>query len=98
MTPSEKAADLYKKYRYAVKITNIDSAAKHAALMCCDEVIKQDEIWSKATKSGGGNYWREVKKEIQGWKPCGEGENICNCKKESECGYTQFYKEIATLK
>ena len=21
------------------------------------------------------------------FKPCGQGDNICNCKKESECGY-----------
>lgn len=21
------------------------------------------------------------------FKPCGEGDNICNCKNESECGY-----------
>ena len=31
------------------------------------------------------------------WKPCGEGENICNCKKASECGYIKFYKGIARL-
>ena len=31
------------------------------------------------------------------WKPCGEGENICNCKKASECGYIEFYKGIARL-
>ena len=31
------------------------------------------------------------------WKPCGEGENICNCKKASECGYIAFYKAIARL-
>lgn len=27
------------------------------------------------------------------WKPCGEGENICNCKTQSECGYLDF-KEV----
>ena len=31
------------------------------------------------------------------WKPCGEGENICNCKKATECGYIEFYKGIARL-
>lgn len=31
------------------------------------------------------------------WKPCGEGENICNCKKASECGYIEIYKRIARM-
>ena len=31
------------------------------------------------------------------WQPCGEGENICNCKNASECGYIEFYAGIASL-
>ena len=31
------------------------------------------------------------------WKPCGEGVNICNCKKASECGYIEIYAGIARL-
>jgi len=31
------------------------------------------------------------------WKPCGEGENICNCKNENECGYIEFYAGIEKL-
>lgn len=32
------------------------------------------------------------KEEIPQFTPCGEGDNICNCKKESECGYIEIYK------
>ena len=32
------------------------------------------------------------------WQPCGHGDNICKCKKESECGYIKIYKGIAKLK
>lgn len=31
------------------------------------------------------------------WKPCGEGDNICNCKQASECGYIEIYVGIARL-
>ena len=29
--------------------------------------------------------------------PCGEGDNICNCKSADECGYLYIKKEIAKL-
>lgn len=36
----------------------------------------------------------KIKKEL---KPCGEGENICNCKSQDECGYIEIEKRIRDL-
>lgn len=30
------------------------------------------------------------KPKVKKFIPCGEGENICNCKKQSECGYLKM--------
>lgn len=38
-----------------------------------------------------------TKEENKEWKPCGDGDNICNCKKSSECGYILIEKGIIEL-
>ena len=37
------------------------------------------------------------KHKTKKFKPCGEGDNICNCKSADECGYLYIKKEIAKL-
>jgi hypothetical protein len=65
MTPKEKAEDLFSTYRYALSIPNAplgelkDDIAKKCALITVDEIIESD------TQFCYGNYWQEVKQEIE---------------------------------
>lgn len=36
-------------------------------------------------------------KEEKRFLPCGQGENICNCKSEKECGYIHIEKQAGKL-
>ena len=38
------------------------------------------------------------KRNTKKFKPCGEGDNICNCKSADECGYIDIYAGIEKLK
>jgi len=65
MTPKEKAEELFSTYRYALSMTNAplgehkDDIAKKCALIAVDEIIESD------TQFYYGNYWQEVKQEIE---------------------------------
>ena len=65
-------------------------------LQKCSEINYPNRLWSNDTYYSIAFEWlgkteqleeRVKRLEQDLFKPCGEGENICNCKKESECGY-----------
>jgi len=63
MTPKQKADELVNKY-YAYQPLLSKKEAKIFALICCNEVIEQNDIWILKTGKGNNNYWEEVKTEI----------------------------------
>lgn len=73
MTPQEKSISLNHKFYKEIRLKTSDyidenttiKLAKECAIICCDEVIKQDLEWSMANNMKGGKYWMEVKKEIE---------------------------------
>lgn len=66
-----------------------------------DEWKKEMMKWSKSDLIDFlRKQLREIN-ELENGKPfnrCGQGENTCNCKSPDECGYKEFYEEIAKLK
>jgi len=44
-------------------------SAKILSIKVADEIIKEDEVWVRATKQHGGHYWRQVKKELEKLTP-----------------------------
>jgi hypothetical protein len=68
MTPKEKAIELVDKYRTYVRIAdkydyNLSEDEIHISKQCA--LITVDEIIESDTQFCYGNYWQEVKQEIE---------------------------------
>jgi hypothetical protein len=63
MKPKEKAEELYARYdtiiRDNTRGVSVSELAKESALIAVDEIIQSD------TQFYYGNYWQEVKQEIE---------------------------------
>lgn len=72
MNPKEKAEELLQKFRGetdGIAAYNYDNVNKKCALMCVDELIKDNEK-NESIVNGGLNksYWQQVKTEIENLK------------------------------
>lgn len=73
-------------FGYAIKV--IDRQLGHLKLKVSYYKWQNKENMIKLTQERINEL--EKAREMLEWKPCGEGENICNCKNESECGYLEM--------
>jgi hypothetical protein len=68
MTPKEKADELYNKYLQS-HIAITFGSARIAALICVEEILSLKMIDNMSrgfdSEMGEGEFWRQVKKEIQ---------------------------------